>query len=128
MAIFAELMRLRPRRYTVTLDGERHEIEAVLIAIGNTASYGGGMRICPAADATDGQLDVTLASVGRVTFARLKPKVYAGTHVDHPAVRTFRARTVSLAGEPITTYADGERAFPLPVSVTSAPGALTLLG
>lgn len=127
LAIFAELARLRPRRYTMTLDGERNEIEAVLIAVANTASYGGGMRISPAADPTDGMLDVIHASVGRLTFARLKPKVYAGTHVNHPAVHTHRAHTVELDGEPITTYADGERAFPLPVSVTSSPGALALL-
>ena len=129
IAIFAELMRLRPRRYLITLDGERHDVDAVLIAIGNTACYGGGMRICPAADATDGLLDVVVGGpVGRLTFVRIKPLVYAGTHVNHPSISTFRARVVELHGEPITTYADGERAFPLPVSVASAPGALTLLG
>jgi diacylglycerol kinase (ATP) len=129
VAIFAELMRLRPRRYGVTLDGERHEVDAVLVAIANTASYGGGMRICPDADPTDGLLEVLIGGpVSRLTFVRIKPLVYAGTHVQHPSISMFRARVVELDGEPITTYADGERAFPLPVSVASVPGALTVLG
>jgi diacylglycerol kinase (ATP) len=128
LAIFAELVRLRQREYVLTLDGVRHDIKAVLIAIGNTASYGGGMRICPAADVSDGLLDVIFAGgIGRFTLVRIKPRVYKGTHVTHPAVQTYRARTVELDGEPITTYVDGERAFPLPVSVTSVPAALTLL-
>jgi diacylglycerol kinase (ATP) len=129
VAIFAELMRLRPRRYRITLDGEARELDAILIAIGNTASYGGGMKICPEADVTDGQLDVIIGGpVGRWTFARIKPLVYAGTHVHHPSISTYRARVVELDGEPVTVYADGERVFPLPISVASAPGALTLLG
>src|SRR6266508_593794 len=74
VAIFAELMRLRPRRYRITLDGQRHEVDAILVAVANTASYGGGMRICPDADATDGQLDVLIGGpVGRWTFTRIKP-------------------------------------------------------
>lgn len=128
LAVLVELARLRPRRYTLRLDGQEHVLDAVLVAVGNTASYGGGMRICPAADPTDGLLDVVVAgAVGRATLARIKPRVYRGTHVDHPLVHSFRARTVELSAEGITGYVDGERAYPLPVTVTAHPGALRLL-
>jgi diacylglycerol kinase (ATP) len=128
VAIFAELMRLRPRAYTVTLDGVAERLPAVLVAVGNTPSYGGGMRICPDADPTDGLLDIVVGGeMSRLTFARLKPHVYAGTHVRHPLVRQFRARSVTLEAEGITAYADGERVFPLPVTITAVPGALTLV-
>ena len=128
IAIVVELVKLRPRAYTLRLDGRAQRLEACLLAVGNTASYGGGMRICPDADPTDGLLDVVLAGpVSRATFIRIKPMVYGGTHVNHPAVRAFRASTVEITADDITTYADGERSLPLPVRVTSAPGALTLL-
>jgi diacylglycerol kinase (ATP) len=128
LAIVLELARLRPRRYTITLDGVPQTVDAVLVAVANTASYGGGMRICPDADPTDGLLDVTIGGrVGRLTLLKIKPRVYEGSHVTHPLVSTFRARTVGLAADGITAYADGERAFPLPVSVTCVPGALALL-
>jgi len=127
VAIFAELLRLRPRRYRLTLDGETREQDAVLVAVGNTGTYGGGMRMCPAADPTDGLLDVLVADVSRLTLTRIKPRVYKGTHVEHPAVSTYRAAVVELDAEGITTYVDGERASPLPVTVSAVPGALSLL-
>jgi diacylglycerol kinase (ATP) len=129
VAIMAELARLRARTYTVTLDGVTSAEPAILVAVGNTASYGGGLRVCPGADPTDGLLDVVIGRpMSRFTLTRLKPRLYSGTHVDSPLVAQHRARTVVLAAADITTYADGERALPLPVTVTAVPGALTLVG
>ncbi|NJP35046.1 diacylglycerol kinase [Micromonospora thermarum] len=128
LAILVELARLRPRRYTLRLDGETHEVDAVLVAVGNCPTYGGGMRICPAADPTDGLLDVVVGGrFDRRTLMRVKPRIYQGTHVEHPLVRSYRARTVEVAAEGITTYADGERAVDLPVTITVVPGAVRLL-
>ncbi|MFK3985587.1 diacylglycerol kinase family protein [Micromonospora sp. NPDC050397] len=129
LAILVELARLRPRSYRMLLDGVEHRFDGVLVAVGNCASYGGGMRICPDADPTDGLLDVVVAgAVGRGTLMRIKPRVYRGSHLDHPMVRGYRARTVELhAAEEIVGYADGERIGPLPVTVTAVPGAVRLL-
>ncbi|MCW3844927.1 diacylglycerol kinase [Micromonospora yasonensis] len=128
LAILVELARLRPRPYRLRLDGEEHELEAVLVAVGNAASYGGGMRICPDADPTDGLLDVVVGGrFDRRTLMRVKPRIYQGTHVTHPLVRTYRARTVELDAPDITTYVDGERAFDLPVRISAVPAAVRLL-
>ncbi|WP_234361322.1 diacylglycerol kinase family protein [Plantactinospora sp. BB1] len=128
LAILVELARLRPRRYLLRLDGVPRDLDAVLVAVGNCPSYGGGMRICPTADPTDGLLDVVYAGpVSRTTLTRIKPRVYRGTHLAHPMVHTQRARTVELVAEDIVGYADGERALPLPVTVTAVPGAVRLL-
>jgi diacylglycerol kinase (ATP) len=128
IAIFAELVRLRPRHYRLALDGDAVEVDAVLVAVGNTACYGGGMRMCPAAIADDGVLDVVVAGpISRTTLLRLQPRVYKGTHVAHPMVTAYRARRIEIAAEGITAYVDGERACPLPVTVTAEPAALTLL-
>ncbi len=129
VAIMVELVRLRPRHYKLVLDGEVHEIEAVLVAVGNTASYGGGLRICHGADASDGLLDVMVAGpIGRVTVVRIKPRLYKGTHLTHPAVTSYRAREVTVAADGIIGYVDGERGIALPVMVTCVPGALRALG
>ncbi|GAB3936672.1 hypothetical protein GCM10027614_13560 [Micromonospora vulcania] len=128
LAILVELARLRPRRYTLRLDGVPHELDAVLVAVGNCPTYGGGMRICPDADPTDGLLDVVVAGrVNRRTLIRVKPRIYQGTHISHPLVSSYRARTVELTAEGITTYADGERSLDLPVTISAVPGALRLL-
>ncbi|WP_203856809.1 diacylglycerol kinase family protein [Plantactinospora mayteni] len=128
LAILVELARLRPRHYLLRLDGVARELDAVLVAVGNCPSYGGGMRICPTADPTDGLLDVVYAGpISRTTLTRIKPRVYRGTHLAHPMVHTQRARTVELVAEDIVGYADGERALPLPLTVTAVPGAVRLL-
>ncbi|WP_432825402.1 diacylglycerol kinase [Dactylosporangium sp. CA-092794] len=128
-AIVEELLTLRPRRYTMCLDGVKSEFDSVLVAVGNTESYGGGFRIAPGADPTDGLLDVVVAEpLGRLTLMRLRPRVLKGTHVHDRRVTVHRARTVELDSAGVTAYADGERISPLPVAITCVPGALTLLG
>ena len=128
LAILLEMARPRPRRYTLELDGVDHSFEGTLVAVGNCASYGGGMRIAPAADPADGLLDVVIAApLGRAALARLKPRLRHGTHVTDPRVTVFRARQVRLHADGVIGYADGERIGPLPLEVTCVPGAVRLL-
>ena len=128
LAIALEMARLRPRVYALEIDGVDRGFEGVLVAIGNCESYGGGLRILPGADPADGLLDVVVAApFGRVTLARLKPRLRRGTHVTDPRVTTYRARQVRLHADDIVGYADGERIGPLPLEVTCVPGAVRLL-
>jgi diacylglycerol kinase (ATP) len=129
VALVRELVSFRPMPYVVRVDEARVECEAMLVAVGNTASYGGGMRICPGARFDDGLLDVTVVtSISRAKLVRLFPSVYPGHHVRRPEVLTLRGRLVSVSAPGVIAYADGERAWPLPVSVTVEPAALSVLG
>lgn len=128
VALLAELRMLRPLPFTVGLDGRHWDTEAVMVAVGNGGSYGGGMRICPDADPADGLLDVTVVGpVSRPELLRFFPTVYRGTHPGHPAVTTARARVVSVAARGVTAYADGEPFGPLPVTCEAVRGALRVL-
>ncbi|WP_406728366.1 diacylglycerol kinase [Streptomyces sp. GD-15H] len=130
LAVVAELAALRPIPYRITLDGGAvREVEATLIAVGNGASYGGGMRICPDADLTDGLFDVTVVGdCGRARLLRVFPTVYRGTHVRLPEVSVFRASRVELAAEGVTGYADGEPVGPLPLTARCVRGAVRVVG
>lgn len=129
LAILAELAAFRPIPYRLTLDGdEPREIEATLVAVGNGPSYGGGMRICHGAEMDDGLFDVTVVGdCSRATLLRVFPRVYKGTHLSHPAVTTFRARSVRLEAPDVTAYADGEPLGTLPLSARLVPRAVRLL-
>lgn len=129
LAILAELSRLRPLPFTLTVDdGEPVHAELTLAAIGITRSYGGGMLICPHADHGDGLLDITMVGAGsRLRLLRLFPTVFTGRHVDLEEVSTVRARTVRVDCPGINAYADGDYVAPLPVTVTAVPGALQIL-
>ncbi|MFJ3441946.1 diacylglycerol kinase [Streptomyces sp. NPDC086081] len=130
LAMVAELAAFRPLPYRIRLDdGEVREIEATLVAVGNGSSYGGGMRICPGADLTDGLFDITVVGdCSRATLLRVFPRVYRGTHVDHPAVTVLRAARVEIAAEDVTGYADGEPLGPLPLTARCVRGGVRIIG
>jgi diacylglycerol kinase (ATP) len=129
VAVLAELARLRPRELTLVLDGESQTLPITMVAVGNTAWYGGGMKICPGADPADGLFDVTVVgAISRLQLMRTKPRLTPGTHVDHPSVSVFRASRVELSSPGVTTYADGEPVAPLPAVAECVPGALSVLG
>lgn len=124
-ALARELATFRPRDYVLEIDGVRRSQRAMLVSVANTSSLGGGLRIVPDADLTDGLLDVFIVHpIGRIGLLRVLPKVYRGAHVDHPAVEFVRARRVRIEADDVVAYADGERIGALPVEVEVAPGAL----
>jgi diacylglycerol kinase (ATP) len=130
-AVLAELRGFSPLRYDLELDGERSSTDAMLVAVGNTSSYGGGMRICARARPDDGLLDVVIVHpLSRLRMLTVLPRVYGGSHLRHPAVEVRRVRTVSIATPGITAYADGEPLGPLaprPLRCEVVPGALRVL-
>jgi diacylglycerol kinase (ATP) len=129
IAVLAELARLKPRELTLVLDGESQTLAITMVAVGNTSWYGGGLKICPGADPTDGVFDVTVVGAStRLELMRTKPRLTEGTHVDHPSVSVFRASRVELSSPGVTTYADGEPVAPLPAVAECVPGALTVIG
>ena len=128
VATFAELRTFKPLSYTVTIDGEEHETDAMLVAVGTCPSYGGGLRICEGAAIDDGLLDVTIIKpVSRLTLLQLFPKLPKGTHVPDPRVIQLRGRSVRLESAGVTAYADGEPLGPLPVDIDIVPDGLTVL-
>lgn len=129
VAMVAELSQLRLLPFRLVLDGEREIVaELTLAAFGNTRSYGGGMRICPNADHSDGLLDITMVrTASRTKLIRLFPTVFKGTHINLDDVTTDRARTVTVESPGINAYADGEFACPLPVEISAVPAALKIL-
>ncbi|WP_028473096.1 diacylglycerol/lipid kinase family protein [Nocardioides alkalitolerans] len=128
VATAVELRRLTPRHYTLALDGRVEHVEAVLAAVGNTSSFGGGLRITEGAVPDDGLLDVVVVrTLSRTGLVRAFPGLYRGTHTQHPQYEHHRVRSVTVAAAGITAYADGEPIGPLPLTVTAAPGALTVV-
>lgn len=129
LAILAELANLRPLPFRFELaGGEVVERELTLAAIGNTSSYGGGMRICPDADPTDGLLDVTLVgAMPRRKLLRFFPTVFSGKHVQHDEVQTLRVASLRVESPGINAYADGDFIAALPVDVSLLPGGLHIL-
>jgi len=125
IAALAELRTFRPLPYTLVVDGVQRELEAMLVAVGNTSTYGGGLRICPSADPYDGWLDVTVIHpVGRAKLLQLLPQMRTGRFAADPCVEQLRARVVQVSRGAGISYGDGEELGTTPVTIESVPGAI----
>ncbi len=128
LATLAELRVFSPLPYLLELDGEQRRVEAMLVAVGNGPSFGGGLRITEGASLDDGLLDVVvIGPMTKAKLVRVYPRLFRGTHVSLPEYEHHRVREVTVAAPGITAYADGERLGPLPLTVTVAPRALKVL-
>jgi diacylglycerol kinase (ATP) len=123
VSIAMELPKFKPLNYVIELDNQIIETEAMLIAVGNVSSYGGGMKVCPHADLRDGLFDVmVLRPVSKIEFVKVFPTVFSGKHIEHRQVDIYRTKRVSLQAQAVA-YADGERIGGLPVRAECIAGA-----
>ena len=129
LATLLQLPRLRTLPVTVEVDGRRVGGDTTLLAVGNTAYFGGGMRICPAARPDDGTLQVvSIGDVPRRTFLRVFPRVFSGRHVKRPEVTVDVGTVATIGGADIDVWADGEPLGPLPLRLEVVPRALLVAG
>lgn len=123
-----ELAAFEPLNYRLLIDDEPRELNAMMVAICNTGLFGGGMKISPDADPTDGLLDITIIhEASRGKLARLLPKVYTGGFVTHPVVERLRARTVEVSGDGLFLMGDGEEMGDVPATVECVPTCLKVI-
>jgi len=128
LATLAELRVFAPLPYVLQLDGIERRVDAMLVAVGNGPSFGGGLRITHGACIDDGLLDVVIIkTMSKPSLVRTYPRLYTGGHTHHPQYEHHRVRSVTVASPGITAYADGERVGPLPLSVEVVPQALEVL-
>jgi len=131
LALLIELVRLRAVRYRLVFDGVELAESAMLVSAGNGVSIGGGMRVTPNALLDDGLLDVLVVRpLSRLSFLRIFPRVFAGTHLTDPRVSVHRAARVRIeetGTRDVVAYADGERVGRLPLDLEVVPGALRVL-
>jgi YegS/Rv2252/BmrU family lipid kinase len=116
---------------SIRVDGSPwYEGRMVVGAIANGRYFGGGMKVAPNADPSDGLFDIVV--VGDMSFTEslvFAPLLYTGKHVDDRRVRTTRGTRIEatpLSSTPVYVDTDGETPGRLPLSATLFPGAVTI--
>lgn len=128
LAIAQEMGHFGPLQYQVTVDDDSWEGEAILASVGNSAYYGGGMKMCPHADIFSPNLAVTIVEyVGLARFAAALPSLFWGGHVKQPYVRTLTGSRVTIAARGPAVFADGEPLGVTPMTATCHAGALRVV-
>jgi diacylglycerol kinase (ATP) len=116
----------------IRIDGRRfYEGPIFNCAIANGKYFGGGMKIAPHADPTDGRFEVvTLGDLSKAEVLGLSPKIYTGAHLGEHGV-TVGSGTV-IEADAVHPWAsvlldvDGEAPGKLPVRATLRAGAVTM--
>jgi diacylglycerol kinase (ATP) len=128
LAILKELREFEPLSFTLEADGQHRDRRAMLVAVANLPSFGGGLRIGEGALDDDGLLDIiVIHPVSKLRLIRVFPMLYKGTHIHQPEVERIRAKRVTWAADGIVAYGDGERLGPLPLTAEAVPQALTMV-
>lgn len=111
--------------------GEGRRREMLMLIIANGKVFGGGFKIAPGADLSDGRLDAV--AFGNMPWTRRFPlmmHLMRGTHGGTPEVSTAQAARFALRFETPPAYeTDGEwnQAKTSDLEVGTAPGALRVL-
>jgi YegS/Rv2252/BmrU family lipid kinase len=117
----------------VVLEVDGNEVEVapyanVAVCLGRY--FGGGMKIAPDADPSDGMFEIVTIQGSRASVLALTADIYRGAHLRRAGVRVLRGKSVvarvTRPGD-VLVDADGEQPGTLPISVELLPRALTLL-
>jgi YegS/Rv2252/BmrU family lipid kinase len=129
LAVLLRLAKGMRNRLRLEVDGEPLEIVDSALVVSNSKFTGGGMNIAPMADCGDGKVDLVIfQEVDRRDILAIFARVFKGSHVRHPRVRTLRAGAIAIDGEPRQLLmADGELLGRTPLRLQVLPGELVVL-
>ncbi len=130
VAILKELWTFSLAPVKLTIDGRTTHRNVLLVAVGNARFCGGGLMLCPAADPSDGAFDVILGEdLTKIETLLLLPRLFNGTHIRHPKVKSYRATKVTVEPErALSIQSDGEIIGTAPVTFELIPRALKVVG
>ena len=128
-AILRCLKFYRPYQLEIRSNGREYSGEVIFVTIGNSISYGGGVKMAPRARLDDGMLDVCIVpAMGKLELLRWVPSAYRGEHLAHPRIQYFQASRVTLSSPSrLELFGDGEFIQELPATIEAAPRALRII-
>lgn len=126
------MLRYKNAGVRVRIDGAPfYEGPIFNVAIANGRYFGGGMKIAPHADPSDGRFEiVAIGDLAKTEVLALSSKIYSGSHLAETGVAVGQGKVVEA--EPIHPWTsvlmdvDGEAPGKLPLRATLLPGAIAL--
>jgi diacylglycerol kinase (ATP) len=112
LGVFVRVVQLRRQAFALRCDKDQDwdERRCLFLAFNNSKYTGGTMLIAPNADPTDGLIEfVRWGPIGRLGLLRMLPRLYDGTHIEHPLASRRAVRHVEFnVPVPIDVMIDGE--------------------
>ncbi|MFW9822064.1 MAG: diacylglycerol/lipid kinase family protein [Candidatus Thorarchaeota archaeon] len=122
--VFKVFFSWKSKKVKVIMDKDIFEGEAILIAVGNGGSYGGGMYICQKAQTNDGIFDISIGVVKKLKLLFQFKKTYSASLLPHPNVYEYQSKKVRIEmlnpqDDPYFCQVDGEVLGDLPITYES---------
>ena len=112
LGVLARLAQLEHSAFPHRLDGAREwdHRRCLFLSFSNSKFTGGKMMIAPKADPADGRIEyVRWAPIGRLRLLWTFPRLFTGTHLEHPLASRAATERVELDfGGPVNAMVDGE--------------------
>jgi len=110
LGVFKTFFSFKLRRIKLVIDGKTREFNALMLAVTNSRSYGGGIKITPEARIDDGLFDICVVKdLPPVKILYCLPMAVKGIHHRLRNVEMFRGREVYLeSSSPVFYHMDGE--------------------
>lgn len=112
LGVFTRLAGISHAAFPHRLEGSKEwdRRSCLFLTFSNSKFTGGKMMIAPKADATDGFIEyVRWSPVGRWKLIGLFPRLFTGTHIDHPLASRAAIKRVDFdLPEPVNAMVDGE--------------------
>jgi diacylglycerol kinase (ATP) len=130
LGVFVRLTQLRRRSFALRCDDDKtwDERRCLFLTFNNSKFTGGTMLIAPHADPSDGLIEIVRwGPISRLGLLRTLPKLYDGTHIEHPLASRRAVRHVEFnVADPIDVMIDGEVATLEVRSLDILPAAVDL--
>lgn len=130
LGVFVRVVQLRRRAFRLRCDEDKDwdESRCLFLSFSNSKFTGGTMLIAPHADPTDGLIEfVRWGPIGRIGLLRMLPKLYDGTHIEHPLASRRAVRHVEFGVQAtVDVLIDGETAALECVSLDAIPSAVDI--
>jgi diacylglycerol kinase (ATP) len=112
LGVFVKVVQLNRRAFKMRCDDDREwdERRCLFLSFNNSKYTGGTMLIAPNADPTDGLIEyVRWGPISRLGLLRMLPRLYDGTHIQHPLASRRGVKRVEFdLPTPVDVMVDGE--------------------
>ena len=112
LGVFVRVVQLKRRAFRMRSDVDEgwDERRCLFLTFNNSKYTGGTMMIAPHADPTDGLIEyVRWGPIGRLGLLKMLPRLYDGTHIQHPLAERRAVKRVEFALDaPVDVMIDGE--------------------
>jgi diacylglycerol kinase (ATP) len=128
LGVLVRVVQLRRRTFKLRCDDETSwdDRRCLFLTFNNSKYTGGTMLIAPSADPSSGYIEfVRWGPIGRLGLLKMLPRLYDGTHTQHPFSETRRVKQVQFAlDEPVDVMIDGEIVTVMLREIDVLPGAM----